>query len=84
MMLWIILGGFYLLLMTFFLGALALSRRADDQARHLEQQLLEPDQADTTRNANRIHRLGEVDQNHAHATTPPLTDDSSSDRRLAG
>lgn len=83
-MVWLAFGGFYLLLVTFFLGAFALSRRADDEARHVEQQLLGAERSQSTQGVNKIHQLVETDQNTADATTAPLVSDSHSDRRLAG
>ncbi|WP_456269141.1 hypothetical protein M1D97_02335 [Kushneria sp. AK178] len=83
-MVWLIFGAFYLLLVSFFLGAFVLSRRADDQARRTEQQLLETEQSETARHAVKIHRLVEADREHTDTTTSPLENDTASDKRLTG
>lgn len=53
-MIWLIFGIFYLLLVCFFIGAFALSRRADDNASLVEEKLTRNNQHDQ---ALKIHRL---------------------------
>lgn len=83
-MLWLILGGFYLLLVTFFLGAFTLSRRADDQSRRAEEQLPKHDSTGTTKETDRIHRLDKLDRDAVDTVAAPLTGDDRFDKRLAG
>lgn len=84
-MIWLIFGIFYLLLVCFFIGAFALSRRADDNIDLAQKRTVRAEQPAQSSPPIKIHRLykTEAGDNASIVARPASQKDPSPPRRLA-